>query len=67
MPECQSVVAQGWSFIPQIAPILWLLLFFYFIVVFLIFISNFYFTYSPVTLSSKSNVTTNISRLSWQW
>nr|ADD83045.1 ATP synthase F0 subunit 8 [Baetis sp. PC-2010] len=52
---------------PQMAPMLWLVLFFYFVLLFLMFISNFYYVFSPASPSGNTETSVKTSSLNWLW
>nr|YP_009166082.1 ATP synthase F0 subunit 8 [Drosophila albomicans]ACC94738.1 ATPase 8 [Drosophila kohkoa]ACC94741.1 ATPase 8 [Drosophila nasuta]ACC94744.1 ATPase 8 [Drosophila neohypocausta]ACC94750.1 ATPase 8 [Drosophila pulaua]ACC94760.1 ATPase 8 [Drosophila sulfurigaster sulfurigaster]QXG19433.1 ATP synthase F0 subunit 8 [Drosophila neonasuta] len=52
---------------PQMAPISWLLLFFFFTFSFLLFCSINYYSYMPSSPSSNELKNLNLNSMNWKW
>nr|WKU83789.1 ATP synthase F0 subunit 8 [Asarkina ericetorum] len=52
---------------PQMAPISWLLLFFFFSLIFIMFNMLNYFIYYPLINKSKMTKKINLMNLHWKW
>nr|QXG82636.1 ATP synthase F0 subunit 8 [Rhagonycha fulva] len=52
---------------PQMAPLSWLNLFIYFILVFLFFNSLNYFYFNKSSISQDKKMFKNLNKISWKW